>query len=62
MIRFSGESQNSKKLKKGREICYVFWKIKAKNSQKCLNLVKNGQSLNILDLFRHTEYDFFKTI
>ena len=61
MIR-SLESQSSKKLKKGREIYYDFWKIKAKNSQKCLNLVKSGQSLNILDLFKHTEYNFFKKL
>ena len=37
-----------------------FLKIKAKNSQKGRNLVKNGQILNILELFRHAEYDFFK--
>ena len=37
---FPGKSQNSKKLKKGREICNHFWEIKAKNSLKGLNLVE----------------------
>ena len=57
---FPEKSQNSNKLKKGREICKHFLKIKAKNSQKGRNLVKNGQILNILEFSRHAEYYFFK--
>ena len=56
---FPGKSQNSKKLKKGREICNHFGK-EAKNSQKGQNLVKNGQFLNILEFSRDAEYDLFK--
>ena len=57
---FPGESQNSRKLKKGREICNYFWKIEVKNLQKGHNLAKNGQILSILEFSQHMEYDFLK--
>ena len=52
---FPGKSQNSKKLKKKRDL-----QLFLEDSQKGQNLVKNGQILSIVGFPRNAEHDFSK--